>query len=309
MSRIAYVNGRYLPHAKACVHVEDRGYQFADGVYEVCEVRDGHLIDETRHLDRLARSLGAIALGWPVTRPALRVILREVVARNRVRDGLVYLQATRGVARRDFAWPPAVAPSLVVTARALDRGAIEAAARRGIAVITRPEERWARVDIKATGLLPNVLAKEAARQAGAKEAWFVDARGRVTEGASSNAWIVTREGTIVTRQADHAILRGVTRTTLLDVVASQGLCVEERPFTRDEALGAREAFITSATNAVMPVVTLDGQPIGDGCPGPIALALRDAFHGLAEVAPAAGARRPPICAAPMRAPPTAGRSG
>src|SRR6516162_2889833 len=218
MSRIAYVNGRYLPFPDAKVHVEDRGYQFGDGVYEVCEVRDGRLIDERRHIDRLVRSLGELRIAMPMSRVALGAVLRETVRRNRVRDGIVYLQITRGVARRDHAFPAAdTQPSVVVTARNLDRAANERVAADGIAVITVPENRWPRVDIKSVSLLPNVLAKQAARDAGAKEAWFVDANGYVTEGASSNAWIITADGKLVTRQTDHAILRGITRTVLLDV--------------------------------------------------------------------------------------------
>jgi D-alanine transaminase len=283
MSRIAYVNGIYAPHREAAVHIEDRGYQFADGVYEVCEVRDGRLVDETRHLDRLARSLSELRMAWPVSRPALCVILREVVARNRVRDGLVYFQVTRGVARRDFMFPAHQRSSLVVTARSADRAALDTAAGQGIAVVTRPDNRWERVDIKTVGLLPNVLAKQAAKEAGAKEAWFVDANGYVTEGGSSNAWIIVGN-TIQTRPAETGILRGVTRTTLLDLLAREGLKLKERPFKVGEALKADEAFITSATTIVTPVVKIDGKPVGSGKPGPVALKLRKAFHNIAELA-------------------------
>ena len=223
MSRIIYVNGRYLPYREAMVHVEDRGYQFADGVYEVCEVRAGQLVDERRHMQRLVRSLTELRMALPMPLNALGVVLRETVRRNRVRDGLVYLQVTRGVARRDFLFPAAgTAPSIVVTARSLDPARSEKTAADGIAVRTVPDNRWERVDIKSVSLLPNVLAKEMARDAGAKEAWFVDVDGFVTEGASSNAWIVTRDGTLVTRAADHGILRGITRTVTLDVVAGPG---------------------------------------------------------------------------------------
>ncbi|HXW23749.1 MAG TPA: D-amino-acid transaminase [Xanthobacteraceae bacterium] len=285
MSRIAYVNGRYLPLRAAAVNVEDRGYQFADGVYEVCEVRDGRLIDERRHVDRLARSLGELRIPMPMSRAALAAVLRETVRRNRVRDGIVYLQATRGVARRDHAFPPAgTAPSLVVTARSQDRAASERIAAEGIAVITVPENRWPRVDIKSVSLLPNVLAKQAAREAGAREAWFVDPAGRVTEGSSTNAWIVTRDGTLVTRHTDHAILRGITRTVLLDLIKDQGLRLEERPFSVEEAYAAREAFVTSASQIVMPVVRIDGRPVGNGAPGLLASALRRDFHKYAETA-------------------------
>jgi D-alanine transaminase len=283
MSRYAYVNGRYLPFRDAKVHVEDRGYQFADAVYEVCEVRAGRLIDERRHLDRLERSLDAIRLRLPMSRAALGVVLREVVARNRIRFGMVYLQIGRGVARRDLAFPvPEAAPSVVVTARALNRGRLEALAATGITVVSMPDNRWGRVDIKSVGLLPNALARQAAIEQGAREAWFIDKDGAVTEGASANAWIVTADGKLVTRRADHAILGGITRSVLFEVVKAQGLIVEERPFALQEAYAAREAFITSATQNVMPVVRIDGHAIGDGKPGPLATALRHEFHRFAE---------------------------
>src|SRR5262249_47137832 len=213
MSRVAYVNGRYLPLNDAKISVEDRGYQFADGVYEVCEVRGGKLVDERRHMDRLERSLSELRIAMPMPRNALGVVFRETVARNRVRDGILYLQITRGVARPDHAFPPpGTAPSIVVTAKGYDLDTLEQGAADGISVISVPENRWPRVDIKSVSLLPNVLAKQAAREQGAKEAWFVDAEGKVTEGASSNAWIVTRDGAVVTRPADFGILRGITRT-------------------------------------------------------------------------------------------------
>ncbi len=283
MSRIAYVNGRYLPFHDAKVHVEDRGYQFADGVYEVCEVRSGRLIDERRHLERLKRSLGELQIRMPMSARALGVILHEVAARNRIGYGIVYLQITRGVARRDHAFPSRdVRPSLIVTARALNRSRNEALAEQGIAVITVPDNRWGRVDIKTTGLLSNVLARQAALERGARDAWFVDEDGTVTEASSANVWIVTPAGTLVTRHADHAILRGITRTVLFDAIKAQGLAVQERAFTVEEAYGAREAFITSASQIVLPVVRVDGRTIGNGKPGPIATALRRAYHLYAE---------------------------
>ncbi|SCW42343.1 D-amino-acid transaminase [Ancylobacter rudongensis] len=285
MSRIAYVNGSYVAHAEAGVHVEDRGYQFGDGVYEVCEVRGGHMVDERRHMARLVRSLGELRIRLPMSLAALGVVLRQTIARNRVRDGLVYLQVTRGVARRDHYFPDAATPpSLVVTARSVDPAKGEAVAGQGIAVITVPDNRWERVDIKTIGLLPNVLAKEAAKQAGAREAWFVDASGHVTEGGSTNAWIVTPEGRLITRPAESGILRGITRTVMMEVAEKLQLRVEERPFTVAEALGAREAFVTSATNFATPVVRIDGQTIGDGRPGPVVRALRENFHQVAEIA-------------------------
>ena len=283
MSRIAYVNGRYLPLANATVNVEDRGYQFSDGVYEVCEVRGGRLIDERRHMERLQRSLSELRIAMPMSLASLSVVLHETVRRNRVRWGIVYLQITRGVSRRDHAFPPpGIAPSVVVTARNLDLANAERLAADGVAVVSVPDNRWERVDIKSVSLLPNVLAKQAAREQGAREAWFVDREGRVTEGSSSNAWIVTRDGKAVTRKADHAILKGITRTVVLDVLAAQGLKLEERPFTLDEAHAAREAFITSASQIVLPVVKIDGRPVGNGAPGLLATALRRDFHRYAE---------------------------
>ncbi|MFG1463220.1 D-amino-acid transaminase [Xanthobacter sp. DSM 24535] len=283
MSRIAYVNGRYLPHRDASVHVEDRGYQFADGVYEVCEVRGGKLIDERRHLDRLDRSLKELRIAAPMSRAALSLVLRETVRRNLVRDGLVYLQVTRGVARRDHGFPAAsVPPSLVVTSRSANFAKSDAVAAAGIKVISLPENRWDRVDIKTVGLLPNVLAKQAAREAGATEAWFVDANGFVTEGASTNAWIVTQDGALVTRPAEHGILRGITRTVVMEVAAAMQLRVEERPFTLAEAGSAKEAFISSASALVTPVILIDETAVGDGKVGPVARSLRAQFHKFAE---------------------------
>ena len=284
MSRIAYVNGRYLARRDAVVNIEDRGYQFSDGVYEVCEVRGGCLVDERRHMQRLQRSLDELRIRLPMTLAALGLILHETVRRNRLRDGIVYLQITRGVARRDHAFPaPDTPPSIVVTARNLDPARNEALAAEGIAVITVPDNRWQRVDIKSVALLPNVLARQAAREQGAKEAWFVDREGRVTEGAATNAWIVTRAGHVVTRPADHGILRGITRAVVLDMLRSQGLELEERAFTVEEAYAAREAFITAASQVVMPVVRIDGRPIGNGAPGLVAGALRRHFHRHAEL--------------------------
>ena len=217
MSRIAYVNGRYLPHAQAAVSIEDRGYQFADGVYEVCEVRGGRLVDEPRHMARLDRSLRELRMARPMSAKALSHVLRETVRRNRVHDGIVYVQVTRGVAPRDFPFPAAGTPSsLVVTSRSFDRARLEKQAEQGIDVVTVPDIRWQRVDIKSVALLPNVLAKQAARDKGAREAWMVDAQGRITEGASSNAWIVTRDGVLVTRALDTGILPGITRSVVMD---------------------------------------------------------------------------------------------
>ncbi len=283
MSRIAYVNGRYVPRSEAGVSIEDRGYQFADGVYEVCEVRGGRLIDEQRHMARLDRSLNELRIARPMSPAALALVLRETVRRNRVREGIVYVQVTRGVAPRDFPFPPiGTQPSLVVTARSTDPARLEKTAAEGIAVVTVPDIRWSRVDIKSVALLPNVLAKQAARDQGAREAWLVDAEGRVTEGASSNAWIVSRDGVIITRPLGCDILPGITRSVVLDVIKAQGLKFEERAFTLEEAYGAREAFVTSASQIVQPVVSIDGRPVGNGAPGLLSTALRRDYHRYAE---------------------------
>lgn len=284
MSRIAYVNGRYVPHSRAVVHIEDRGYQFADGVYEVCEIWNGRIVDQTRHLDRLERSLREIELAMPVTRAALSFIMHEVVRRNRVRNGLVYLQVTRGVARRDHPFPPpGTPPALVVTAKSIARSANDALAEKGVSVITMPDNRWARVDIKTIGLLPNAIARQRAKEQGAKEAWFVDDDGFVTEGAATTAWIVTKDGVLVTRPEGTGILPGITRKTAMDVAASQGLTVEERKFTVAEAQQAREVFMTAASTVVMPIVEIAGRPVANGVPGSIALGLRAKFHEIAEL--------------------------
>jgi D-alanine transaminase len=282
VSRIVYVNGRYVPHSEASVHIEDRGFQFADGVYEVCEVREARIIDEARHLTRLNRSLSELQMPAPMNDRCLSVVLSEVLRRNRVRSGLVYLQVTRGVARREFVFPSTdTPPTLVVVARSVDPSKGEEVAAQGIAVVTVPESRWARVDIKTTGLLPNVLAKMQAKEAGAREAWFVDGDGFVTEGGSSNAWIISKEDVLITRPAETGILRGVTRTTLLDLAKKEGLKVEERAFTVKEAKAAKEAFITSATTIVTPVILLDSARIGEGKPGPLVKRLRSGFHAIA----------------------------
>jgi D-alanine transaminase len=283
MPRIAYVNGRYVAHADAAVHIEDRGYQFADGVYEVCEIALGHIVDMKRHLDRLDRSLKELRIAWPMHRAALEVVIREVIRRNQVEIGIVYLQVTRGVSPRDHVFPGEhVKPALVITAKKMNRAASHKKAEAGVRIITVPENRWDRVDIKTVGLLPNVLAKQAAKEAGAQEAWFIDPDGTVKEGGSTNAWIVTMDGVLVTRPAEHGILRGVTRTTLFDVAAKLGLKVEERGFSVAEAKAAREVFISSATTLATPVVAIDGEPVANGHPGSTVLSLRQAFFDVAE---------------------------
>lgn len=275
MGRIAYVNGRFTPQAQAAVHIEDRGYQLADAVYEVWALFDGKLADAEGHFARLERSLGELKIPMPMSRAALTVVLKEAVRRNRIGDGMVYLQIGRGVAPRDHAFPTGeIEPSIVITVKAVDREAAEARAAKGVSVITTPENRWGRCDIKTVGLLPNALAKQAAKERGAVEAWFVDELGFVTEGASSNAWIVDADGTLRTRDTNANILRGVTRLTLLDVIRQAGMKVDERPFTPAEAKSAREAFITGAGTLVLPVVKVDGDPVGDGAVGPVAIELR-----------------------------------
>ncbi|HEX3499232.1 MAG TPA: D-amino-acid transaminase [Stellaceae bacterium] len=276
MSRIAYVNGCYLSHGGASVHIEDRGYQFADGVYEVVAVQGGELIDEELHLARLDRSLGELRIGAPMSRRALSLVLREVIRRNRVRDGIVYLQATRGVAPRDHPFPAETRPSLVITARRA-RPANPKALSEGIKVITIPDIRWARCDIKSIGLLPNVLGKQQAREVGAFEAWQVDANGMVTEGTSTNAWIITPSGELVTRQASSAILNGCTRLALLEIARWVGLTFVERPFSVAEAKAAREAFLSSTTAPVLPIVRIDDTTIGDGRPGPLGTKLHELY--------------------------------
>lgn len=275
MSRFAYVNGRFVRHGEAAVHIEDRGYQLADGVYEVWAVFDGKLADAAGHFTRLWRSLDELRIAHPMSQAALTVVLREAIRRNRVREGLVYLQVSRGVAPRDHAFPnPAVPPAVVVTAKSVDRAAAETKAAKGQSVVTVPETRWGRCDIKSIGLLPNALAKQVAREHGAVEAWFVDELGLVTEGASSNAWIVDAEGRLRTRDTQANILRGVTRASLLEVIAGEGLTIAEQPFTVEEAKAAREAFVTGAGTLVLPIVSIDGTPVGDGKPGPLANRLR-----------------------------------
>lgn len=279
MSRIAYVNGQYRDMRDASVNIEDRGYQFSDGVYEVCEIRGGKVVDMPRHLTRLQRSLRELRIDMPMPLAALEIVIHETVRRNRVSYGIVYLQVTRGVARRDHAFPVnPVKPALVVTARGLNLQKNQDTAAKGIGVITVPENRWPRVDIKSVSLLPNVLAKQQARENNAYEAWFVDHDGHVTEGSSSNAWIVTTDGKVITRSVDSGILAGITRAVLMEVLAALQIKLEERPFTPAEAYEAAEAFVTASSQIVMPVVRIDGRNIGDGKPGSISMRLREEFH-------------------------------
>ena len=276
MSRIAYVNGQYVPHRKAAVHIEDRGYQFADGVYEVFTIHQGQLIGEKGHLDRLTHSLKELRIQWPVSRRSLCVICREVARRNRVKNGIIYLQITRGVARRDHPFPETTKSALVLTARQvakLDKKSL----LKGINVITLPDIRWKRHDIKSVSLLPNVLGKQQAREAGAHEAWLINDDGLVTEGTSSNAWIVTKDGDLVTHNASHAILNGITRLSVLEAAKKAGIKFVERPFTVDEALLAKEAFITSSSSHVKAVTNLDGKAISNGHVGELTTILLDLY--------------------------------
>lgn len=278
MSRVAYVNGTYRPHGQATVHVEDRGFQFADGVYEVWSVFDGRLADFDGHLTRLHRSLDELRIPIPMTRQAMERVLKETVRRNRVHEGLVYLQVTRGTARRDHPFPAeGTPPSVVVTARSMPLSKGNASAEKGVAVVTHPDIRWGRCDIKTVGLLPNVLAKQAAKEKGAAEAWMVDEMGLITEGSSTNAWIVDEHGKLRTRDSQSNILKGITRAAVLKLIEAEGLELDERAFSVEEVKRAKEAFYTSATGFVMPAVSIDGTRIGDGKPGPIATRLRTLY--------------------------------
>lgn len=280
MTRFAYVNGRYQPHADAMIHIEDRGFQFADAIYEVWSVRAGELLDADGHFARLERSLRELRIDNPKTETGYRLIIAELLRRNRVRDGLVYLQISRGQARRDHAFPTGpIQPTVVMTTKRLDLAAAQRRADAGVAVISLPDQRWARRDIKTVNLLPNVLAKQAALEAGAAEAWLVDAGGQVTEGASTNAWIVTADGVLVTHRADHDILHGITRARIMQRAQAMGYTIEERSFSVAEAQSAREAFMTSATSFVTPIVRIDDRPVGNGAPGTVATALRSAYLG------------------------------
>jgi Branched-chain amino acid aminotransferase/4-amino-4-deoxychorismate lyase len=278
MSRTAYVNGTYQPLSQAAIHVEDRGFLFGDGIYEVWGIHAGRLMDFDGHMARLERSLDELKIARPMSRTALGAVLRETVRRNRIREGLLYLEVTRGSARRDHAFPdPSTPPSVVAFARSLSPSKLDATAKAGIATISQPDIRWGRCDIKTVNLLPNVLAKQAARESGAAEALLIDDMGLVTEGAAANVWIVDKDGKLRTRDIQANILRGITREGLKAIAQAQGLELEERAFSLDEVKSAREVFISSATTYATPVVSVDGFRIGDGKPGPVALKLRDLY--------------------------------
>jgi D-alanine transaminase len=275
MSRIVYVNGEYLPEEEAKISVFDRGFLMGDGVYEVSSVLDGKLIDNAAHIARLERSLSELKMDWPCTKEELVAVQREIIRRNRVTEGAVYWQITRGAADRDFVFPKGVKPSLVMFSQSKNIVDVPAA-KTGISVITVPDIRWHRRDIKTVQLLASSMAKMAAIDAGANDAWQVE-NGFVTEGSSNNAFIVTQDGTLITRNLSNDILHGITRRVILDLAEKEKLTVDIRPFTPQEAYEAREAFITSASSFVMPVVKIDDHKIGAGVPGPIALNLRKMY--------------------------------
>lgn len=287
MSRFAYVNGRYLPLAAAAVSIADRGLQFGDSLYEVWAVRDGRLCDVAGHLARLRAGVAELRIELVLSDAALLAVIGETVRRNRVTFGIAYLQVTRGAAPRDHGFPnPPVKSTIILTAKQLDRTAIARRIADGVKVVSSPEARWARRDIKSVNLLPNVLARQRAREAGAFEAWFVDADGKVTEGTSSTAWIVDARGRLRTRPLSHDLLHGVTRAALIAAARRCGMTVEERAFDIAEAQAAREAFISAASNPAVPVIEIDGAPVGGGRPGPVVAALRTAYLGAETDRPA-----------------------
>lgn len=285
MPRYAYVNGRYVPHDEAGVHIEDRGFQFADGVYEVCAIEGGRLLDMAGHMNRLERSLRELQIAPPMARRPLELVMEQLRRKNGVRRGSLYLQITRGVAPRDFKFPGPDVPSTLVMTTKGPVGGMAAKLEKGVAAVTVPDLRWARRDIKTVALLPQALAKQQAAEQGAYEAWMVGEDGTVTEGSSSTAWIVTQDGTLVTRRATHRILNGITRQSLIQLAAENDIPFEERAFTPAEAYTAREAFVSSASAAVMPIVSLDGRPIGNGAPGLLGSKLREAYMAYATGRP------------------------
>lgn len=281
MSRIVFLNGSFLPIEEAKVPFMDRGFLFGDGVYEGIGVLDGQLIDNEAHLERLERSLVEVRIRNPYSRAEWTSLQEEIVRRNGMAEGFIYFQVTRGVAERDFFFPENAEPTVAMFTQA--KAIADApAARTGIAVVTVPDQRWARRDIKSINLLAQVLAKQAAKEAGAQEAWLVE-DGYVTEGGSSSGFIVTKKGSIVVRPLSNAILPGITRKSLLRLSEEAGIPLEERRFTVEEAYEAAEAFLTSASNFVLPIVTIDGRPVGDGKPGPVTKRLRELYLSMARV--------------------------
>ena len=274
MSRIVYVNGEYLPESDGKISIFDRGFLFADGVYEVTAVIGGRLVDYEPHMARLERSLGELRMGWPCTKDELRDMHLEMVKRNALREGIIYMQVTRGAADRDFKFPKDAKPSLVAFTQEMTL-VDNANARTGVKVVTTPDIRWARRDIKTVMLLAPVLGKQEAYEKGAHEAWMVE-DGFVTEGTSSNAYIV-KDGRVITRELSNSILAGCTRRALFRLAKDHGVVIEERQFTPEEAYAADEAFLTSASQFVMPIVDIDSQRIGGGQPGPVTRKLRELF--------------------------------
>jgi D-alanine transaminase len=276
LNRTVYVNGEFLPQEQAKISVFDRGFLFADAVYEVTSIMRGRLIDNRGHLRRLRRSLDELDMPSPASDAEIESIQKKLVALNEVDEGLVYLQITRGVAERDFIYPPATTPPSLVMFTAHKQIIASPTAKVGISVISVPDIRWQRRDIKTTGLLAASMCKMQAKADGADDAWFVE-HGQVTEGSSNNAYIITRDGTLVTRQLGDEILAGITRQAILRFAEEQQISIEQRPFTIDEAIRASEAFITSATTLVLPVVSINGQPISDGKPGKLTSRLRQIY--------------------------------
>jgi D-alanine transaminase len=280
MSRIIYVNGEFVPEEDAKISVFDRGFLFADGVYEVSAVINRKLVDNEAHLIRLQRSLGELNMPAPCSNEEIEAIQLKMIEENNLDEGVIYMQVTRGAADRDFAFPTNPTPSLVMFTQAKDI-TVNPVADKGISVITVPDIRWKRRDIKTVGLLPASMAKQASVEAGAGDAWFVE-DGFVNEGSSNNAFIVTHEGKIITRHLGTEILHGITRKAVMALAAEENLEVEERAFTPEEAYEAREAFSTSASAFVMPVVKIDGHVLGNGVPGPVAEKLRAKYIEMAS---------------------------
>lgn len=281
MTRIAYVNGSFVPLDEAKVSILDRGFLFADGIYEVTAVIDGRLVDTPRHMVRLERSAREIGMRLAETPERIEAIERALIERNGLTEGVVYLQATRGVEDRDFLPSPDLAPTLVMFTQA--KALVDSpAARTGIAVATVPDIRWGRRDIKSVMLLAQVLAKQEAARKGAGDAWLITGDGVVTEGASSTAWILTRDGRLVTRDKSHVTLPGCTGDALADLAGELGLTIDFRPFSVEEARAAKEAFNSAAGSLILPVVAIDGHPVGDGRPGPVTARLRELYIGHAR---------------------------
>jgi len=285
MSRTIYVNGCYQPYNNALLHVEDRATLFADAVYEVVEVKAGNLVDQDAHLERLERSLNEIKLVTDFALHTIPFIIRESIRRNRVKNGYVYIQVSRGCAQRDFIFPKTneTPATLIIFARSKNPLKLDKKSKKGIKVITHPDLRWKRPDIKTTGLLASVLARQTAIEQGAEEAWLYNEDEIITEGAASNAWIVNNKNELITHPANQSILKGITREGVMRLAKELNLKFSERPFSIEEAKEAKEAFITAATNLVMPVTQIDEKTVNDGKSGPISLKLREIFHEFAQI--------------------------